>query len=195
VFLLVPVVVVFVVSQQGSTFGSDDHALRFLAPALAGLLGAILTVPYYLPASLAGRLWFAGIVASAVLAGFAAVRLHRLLQGVGVWSGAAVVFGSASVVALAFCWIDWSGNPGWDARLFAGEVARVAAVEAPLLLLTVWLMREMQPIRFSSRVLFVPLVMIVEGYIIERPSLDWTTVLGVVLLACGAVGLLRADSA
>ena len=195
IFMLVPAVVVFVVAQQAAGFGSEESVLRFLVPALAGLLGAFLMLPFDWPPSVVGRLWLVAIAASAVLAGFGAVRLYRLMQGVGVLRGAAVMFGASSIAAAAFCWVDWSGNPGWNGAIAVGEAVRLVAVEAPILLLTVWLFREMTPIRFSARVLMVPLVMIVEGYVVERPSVDWTTALGVVLLAGGAVGLLRADSA
>lgn len=195
VFLLVPAAVVFAVAQQTPAFGSEESVLRFLVPALAGLLGAFLMLAFDWPPSAAGRLWFVALAASAVLAGFAAVRLYRLIQGVGVLRGAAVMCGASSLAAAAFCWVDWSGNPGWNGVVAMGEAVRLAAVEAPILLLTVWLFREMKPIRFSARVLLVPLVMIVEGYVVERPTVSWTTALGVVLLASGAVGLLRADSA
>ncbi len=195
IFLLVPAVVVFVVAQQAAGFGNGESVLRFLVPALAGLLGAFLMLPFDWPPSTAGRLWLVAIAASAVLAGFAAVRLYRLLQGVGVLRGAAFMFGASSLAAATFCWVDWSGNPGWNGVIALGEAVRLAAVEAPILLLTVWLFREMKPVRFSARVLMVPVVMIVEGYVVMRPSVGWTTALGVVLLAGGAVGLLRADSA
>ena len=195
VFLLVPAVVVFVVAQQADGFGGEESPLRFLAPALAGLFGAVLTLPFDWPPSTVGRLWLVAIVGSAVLAGFAAVRLHAMLQGVGVWRGAAVMFGASGLAAAAFCWVDWSGNPAGNVGTAIGEVVRLMVVEAPFLLLSVWLLREMKPIRFSARVLIMPLVMIVEGYVLERPSIDWTTALGIVLLAGGAVGLLRADSA
>ena len=195
IFLLVPAVVVFVVAQQADSRGANENPLRPLAPALAGLGGAALMLPFDWPASLAGRLWVMAVVASAVLVGVAAVRLHTLLRGVGVWRGAAVIFGASSIAVAAFCWVDWSGNPGWSGGIAVGEVVRLIVVEAPILLLTVWLLREMAPVRFSARALLVPLVMIVEGYVVERPSVGWTTALGVVLLAGGAVGLLRADSA
>lgn len=194
-FLLVPTIVVFVVAQQRAGFGSDESALVYLAPALAGLLGAVVILPFDLPQSALGRFWLVAIAGSAMLAGFAAVRLHSLLRGVGILRGAAVVFGASSLAAAAFCWVDWSGNPVWSSGVAMGEAGRLMVVETPVLLLTVWLLREMKPIRFSARVLIVPLVMILEGYALERPPIDWTTGLGVILLAGGAVGLLRADSA
>jgi len=195
VFLLVPAVVVFAVAQQSEAFGSDENHLRALAPALAGLGGGVLLLPFYWPPEIVGRLWMMAIVASAVLAGFAAVRLYGVLQGVGVLRAAAVIFGASSVAAGAFCWADWTGNPVWSADVAIWETVRLLLVEAPILLLTAWLLREMRPIRFSARILMVPLVVIVEGYVLERPAVGWTTGLGVILLAGGAGGLLRADSA
>ena len=194
VFLLVPTVVVFVVAQQRAGFGAGESALVYLAPALAGLLGAVELLPFDLPQSGVGRWWLAAIVGSAVLAGCAAVRLHTLLRGVAVFRGAAVMFGAAGLAAAAFVGLDWSGDLGWNSGAAMWELVRLVVVEVPILLLTVWLLREMKPIRFSARVLMVPLIMILEGYVLERPPVDWTTGLGVVLLAGGAVGLLRADS-
>ena len=195
IYLLVPAVVVFVVAQQTATIGSAESALRFLTPALAGWFGAVLMFPFDWPPSPDGRIWLVAMVGSAVLAGFAAVRLHIMLQGVGALRAAAVMFGATALAAAAFCWVDWGGIPGWNSSAAMLEVVRLVAVEAPIMLLMVWLLREMKPIRFSAHVLMVPLVMIVEGYLLERPSIDWTTALGVVLLAVGAVGLLRAESA
>ena len=195
VFLLVPAVVVFVVAQQTDNLGSAESNLQYLTPALAGWFGAVLMFPFDWPPSTDGRIWLAAMVGSAVLAGFAAVRLHRMLQGVGGLRAAAVMFGATALAAAAFCWVDWGGNPGWNSSAAMWEAMRLVVVEAPIMLITVWLLREMKPIQLSARVLVVPLVMIAEGYLLERPPINWTTALGVVLLAIGAVGLLRADSA
>jgi hypothetical protein len=191
--LLVPVAVVVVVAQRSVSFGVDENPLRLLMPAVAGLGGATLILPFYWPPSIVGRVWLVALAIGAVLAGFAVVRLHVLLRGVGKLRGAAVMFGAVSVAAAAFCWVDWS-PPVWVVGDAAWEVVRLALVEAPIALLTVWLLREMAPVRFSARWLLVVLVAIAESFVAEHPRLMWTTALGVALLAGGAIGLLRADS-
>ncbi len=194
IFLLVPAVVVFVVAQQADGRGVSDNPLRPLAPALTGLGGAVLMLPFDWPHSGVGQVWVVMIVLSAVLAGYAAVWLHGLLNGVELWSAAAVMFGASSLSAGAFCWVDLGGTPVWVGNAAVLEVVRLFVVEGPILLLTVWLLRDMAPIRFSARALGVPLVMIVEGYLFEHPVVGWTTGLGFLLMAGGAWGLLRADS-
>lgn len=193
VTLLVPVVVVVVIAQRRDSFGSDDSPLRLLGPAVAGIGGAVLVLPFYLPASGVGRAWLAAMALSAVVAGLAAVRIHTILPGVGVLRGAAVVFGAVSVVALGFCWVDWI-TPVWDAAAAGFELFRLLVVEVPIGLLSVWLLRDMRPERFAARPLVVVFVMIVESYVVARPSVGWTLVVGLVLIAGGAIGLLRADS-
>ncbi len=194
VTLLMPAVVVVVVAQQNNGFGSDDNPLRLLGPAVVGLGGAVLVLPFYLPASGVGRAWLAAMVVAAVVAGVAAVRLHGVLQGVPVLRGAAVLFGAVGVTTLAFCWADWSVTPVWDVRAAGFEVLRLVVEEAPIFLLMTWLLREMEPVRFAARPLAVVLVMIAEGYLVERPSLSWTVSVGLALMVWGCRLLLRADS-
>jgi hypothetical protein len=57
-------------------------------------------------------------------------------------------------------------------------------------LLIVWLLREMPPIRFAARYLVIPLLTVLESYVVMRP--EWTVRMGfgTVLLAAGAGMLL-----
>ena len=194
VFLLIPAVVVFVVAQRTSVFGPDQNPLRLLAPALAGLGGAALLLEFDTPMTLPGRVWLAAMIASAIVAAVAAVKMHTWLKGVPVLRAAAIACAATSLVAAAFCRVGSTGVPTWNFSLAAVEALCCAVLEAPILLLTVWLFREMSPIRFSARLLFIPLVTIVEGFILMRPALNWTSGLGVALMLGGALGLLRADS-
>jgi drug/metabolite transporter (DMT)-like permease len=194
VTLLLPVVVVVVTSQRNVSFGVDDNPLRMLLPALLGLGGAVLVLPFYLPTSGVGRVWLGLMVVAAGVAGIAAVRLHGLLQGIGVLRSAAILFGISGAFALACSGVDLNGIPMWNGPAAIYEAVRLLLVEAPMLLLTAWLLREMSPVRYSARPLVVVFVMIAESYLSERPTIPWTTVAGVVLLAAGALGLLRDDS-
>jgi len=190
VFLLVPVVVIFVVAQKAVGFGSTESPLRMLVPALAALGGATLLVPFDWPPTVGGRLWVVSMVGSAILAGVAAVWMHGLLQEIDVIRAASVGFGACGIVAAAFCWIGWTSLPTWSGSGLAAEALRIA-LEAPILLLTVWLLREMRPIGFSARLYFVPLVTILEGFALLRPGVGWEAWIGVVLMVGGGVALLR----
>ncbi len=194
VYLLVPVAVVIVVAQRSTTFGADENPIPLITPALTGLAGAALLLEFDMPATLVGKFWLAATVLSAVLAAVAAVRLRELLKGVPILLAAAIVCAATSLTAIAFCRVGWTGIPAWDRTAALAEGVRCLALEAPILLLTIWLLREMQPIRFSARLLLIPVVTIVEGLLFMRPPLTWTAGLGLLLMLGGAVGLLWADS-
>jgi len=54
------------------------------------------------------------------------------------------------------------------------------------------LLRGMSPVRFGARYLVVPLVTVVEGYVLLRPELTLRMGFGVALLAGSAAFLLAA---
>jgi len=56
--------------------------------------------------------------------------------------------------------------------------------------LIVWLLREMPPVRFAARYLVIPLLTVLESFVLMRP--EWTVRMGfgTVLLAAGAGTLL-----
>lgn len=190
VYMLAPVVVVVAMAQKAAGFGAGDNPLRMIVPALAGLGGAALVIPASWPPTTTGRLFVVGMAASAVLAGLAAVWLHELLAGANVLQAAAVVGGASGAVAGAFCWIGWLGIVDANAAGVGVEALRCLIFEGPILLLTVWLLKEMRPVAFSGRVLAIPLVTIIESYFLLRPALTWTTIGGVLLLAGGCAALL-----
>ena len=194
VFTLIPAVVVFVVAQQRAGFGAEDNARNLLLPALAGVAGAALVLPFTTPSSVYGNLWLAGLVVSAVLAGVAAVRLFTLLQGIGLWSAAAVATGVAALGAGLLETPQAHGLSVLNARAWAVEAALALLADGPLIALTVWLLREVPPIRFSARYSLVLLVTILESAVLLRPTLSWTLAAGLMLMAASAWALLRADS-
>ena len=57
-------------------------------------------------------------------------------------------------------------------------------------LLIVWLLRVMAPVRFSARYLVIPLLTVVESFVVERPEVTVRIVCGTILLAVGAGALL-----
>ncbi len=194
VFTLVPVIVVFVMGQRGA-FGAEDNPHGLLAPALAGFGGAALLLPFAFPNSTVGILLLLAMLIAAVFAGIAAVRLNSLLSQTGILRGVAIICASAAVLSLTGAIVDWVPIRPIGPKDLAIELACCLFIDGPLLWLTVWLLREMNPISFSSRYLLIPLITIVEGFILVRPGGNWVMAGGVLLLAGGGVALLRSERA
>jgi hypothetical protein len=100
-------------------------------------------------------------------------------------------------IANALFLLGWSVVRGdvvwrWGGRW--GELGSILSISSPVdvveVLLIVWLLREMLPVRFAARYLVIPLLTILESYALMRP--DWTVRmgLGTLLLAAGAGALL-----
>ena len=193
-FVLIPALVVFLTAQSSVTFGAAESPLRLLIPALAALGGAALLLPFTMPPTAAGKAWLGGLFVAALLSAYAAVRLHRSLAGVGVLPAAVMVAGAAAIVAAVFYRVGYLPVSQFTAMAATVEALRCVLLEGPALLLTVWLLREMQPVAVSTRYLLVPLVTIVESYVIERPHADWTVFAGMILMGGGSFLLLRGNA-
>ena len=63
------------------------------------------------------------------------------------------------------------------------------------IILVFLLLREMSPVRFAARYLVIPLLTIVEGYIVLRPELTVRMVVGAGLLIGGSVWILFSRAA
>jgi drug/metabolite transporter (DMT)-like permease len=59
--------------------------------------------------------------------------------------------------------------------------------------LLVWLMRDVAPTRFAARYLVVPLLTVMEGYVLLRPGFSVRAVAGGALMVFGAWRLLTAS--
>jgi drug/metabolite transporter (DMT)-like permease len=57
-------------------------------------------------------------------------------------------------------------------------------------LLLLWLLRRMPPVQFASRYLIIPLLTVLEAYVLLRPQLTLRIGAGAILLAAGAGSLL-----
>jgi hypothetical protein len=130
-----------------------------------------------------------GAVCLAVVAvGLSSVWLYRLLRGMTLAEALAVVCLSnalfllvCSAVREGLVW-RWSG--------LASVVSLSSLVDVAEVVLLVWLVREMMPVRFAARYLVIPLLTLLESYALMRPELTVRVVSGVVLLAAGAGMLL-----
>ncbi len=187
-FAMVPVVVVMVLAPGDATGLGERGARRSLIPALIGLGGLLLLLPLEFSGTVHGWMMLAVVCAAVVLAGFASVWLYRLLQGVRLMSAIAVIGIANAVFPLSWSFVHeevvwrWSG--------LASVVSFQSLVDVVEILLLVWLVREMRPVSFASRYLVIPLVTILESFVLMRP--EWTARMGfgALLLAAGAGMLL-----
>ncbi len=193
VFTLVPVVVVFAVAQQTEQFGVGDDPRGLLGPALGGVCGAALLFPFTTPTTVAGRLWLAGLVGSAVLAGLAAVWLHAAVRKVPVAAAAALVSAGIAGVSGVCSFRDGGLLRGLSGREVLVELLVTAVFDGPLLLLGVWLLRELRPVAFGTRYLLILLVTVAESYTLMRPAASWPMALGALMMAGSSTWLLRAS--
>jgi drug/metabolite transporter (DMT)-like permease len=186
-FAMVPVVVVMVVAAGDASGGEERGARRFLVPSLAGLGGLLLLLPLEFSGSIQGRVLLAIVCAAVVLVGFANVWMYRLLRGFGFAESIAIA-GIANAVFLLGCSVI-RGEVVWKVSELISVVSFSSLVDVLEVLLIVWLLREMAPVRFAARYLAIPLLTILESYFLMRP--EWTVrmVSGTALLAVG-VGML-----
>ncbi len=186
-FAMVPIVVVVVTSAGAGTDGSEINAGRFLAPALVGLGGLLLLLPLNFSGALRGQVMTGVIVAAVIVVGMASVRLYRVLQSFTLGEAMAVICLSNAAVLLIYdaarVGLVWSGGG------FASLLLPPSLVDLAEILMLVALLRAMPPVRFASRYLLIPLLTVVQGYILMRPVLTVRVVAGAALLAAGT-GLL-----
>jgi drug/metabolite transporter (DMT)-like permease len=187
-FALVPVVVVMTVAS-GESVGREERGARlFLMPALAGLGGLLLLLPLGFSSSARRWMMLAFVCAAVVLVGLGSVWLYRLLRGVALADAIAVV----GLVNAAFLLISSAVREEvvWRGNGLASVMSIASLVDLVEVLLIVWLLREMPPIRFAARYLVIPLLTVLESYVVMRP--EWTVRMGfgTALLAAGGGMLL-----
>jgi hypothetical protein len=183
-FAMVPVVVVMVVAA-----GDEERGVRrFLVPALVGLGGLLLLLPLQFSASVRGRLMQAAVCLVVILVGLSSVWLYRLLRGWTLAEALAAVCLSNAAFLLASTAVR--GELVWQWNELASVVSLSSLVDLVEVVLLVWLLREMMPVRFASRYLVIPLLTLIEGYGLIRPALTVRVISGLVLLAAGAGMLL-----
>jgi drug/metabolite transporter (DMT)-like permease len=186
VFALVPFLTVFFVAQK------DGGDLRLLVPAAVALGGMALVVPFAWRGSGIG--WLVGMVVAAGVVAFAGIRMHSLMRDLPVVWVAAAGSGAAALVA-GVAWMAMERGPvDWSLREVGAEVGWGLVVDGPLVLLTMWLLREMQPVGFAARFLVMPLVTIVGGLVVMRPEVVWTTWVGLGLVVGGSWVLTTNDT-
>jgi hypothetical protein len=189
VFCAVPLMTILAESAFADGEGSRLRVL--MMPSMIGLAGALLLFPVQSPGSLRRWLFLGLIVACCVVVAVTSVWMHRLMQGIGIAVAvAAVGLGSAAALGAYGVSVGW---PRLGLSVVAGELLRCAVFDLPVIWLTVWLVRDVAPARLSARFLLVPLVTVIEGYVLERGPVEARAIFAVVLLAAGGVMLLVKD--
>jgi drug/metabolite transporter (DMT)-like permease len=177
-FAMVPLVVVLVVASTGGA------VRRLLAPCLVGLSGVLFLLPVELPEAARGRWMLVGLVLVVVLVAVLSVGMNRLLQSVAWREAVAVVCLSNGVFLLVCC--AAAGSFVWRWSALASVVSVGSLLDLVEVVLLLWLLREMAPVRLAARYRVIPLLTVVEGYLVLRPELTARMGFGFVLLAVGA---------
>jgi drug/metabolite transporter (DMT)-like permease len=191
-FAMVPVVVVLGVAAGEWTEREERGARLFLVPALAGLGGLLLLLPLEFSSSARGWMMLAVVCVAVVVVGLASVLLYRLLRGFA-WADAVAVVGLVNA-AFLLAWSAVHEEIVWRGSAFVSATSLASFVDVVEVLLILWLLREMPPIRFASRYLMIPLVTVLESYVVMRPAFTIRMGFGTVLLAVGAGVLLFGKS-
>ena len=150
-------------------------------------------LPFTAPASPAGYGWLCAMLVAAVLSGVALVQLHRRLAGVPVATGVAAICGGSGLLELLFAVNQARPLPRLNSVAWGHGLILFALIDAPLWVLTVWLVRNLAPRRFASRYLLAPLLTVVEGVVLVRPALSWTLFAGIALMGFASWRLLASD--
>jgi drug/metabolite transporter (DMT)-like permease len=187
-FAMVPIVVVMALAAGEATTREERDARRFLVPALVGLGGLLLLLPFHFSSSARGLVMLGAVCAAVIVVGISSVWLYRLLRRVNLADAVAVVGISNAVFLLA-----WGGireEIVWRGSEVTSVLSISSLVDVVEVLLIIWLLREMSPVRFAARYLLIPLLIVLESYVLVRP--EWTVRIGfgTVLLAAGAGMLL-----
>ncbi len=190
VLALVPALTVFLETQCGRLEG---QGLDLLLPALAGLGGLALLVPFRAPSAAVGWVWLAGLCAGSMLLAVTGVRLWTLMRGLPVLPVVLLGSGVAGLLAVAGWRVSKPGPISADG--LAAELLWGLIVDGTLAVLTVWLGRELTPTAFSTRFVLVPWVTLLGGLAVAQARPGWFSMLGLLVALAGSVAMVRADGA
>jgi drug/metabolite transporter (DMT)-like permease len=183
-FALVPFVVVVVAAGRES----EPGVRRFFIPALVGFGGVLLLLPFSFPTSPRGQIVFGILLVGVALVGFASEAIYRLLRGFETLEALAVVALANAVFLFACHLVKLPISESWSG--VSSLISIHSLYNLAELLLLIWLLREMSPVRLAVRYLLVPLFIVLEGFVFLRPPLTVRMGAGLVLLAAGSAYLL-----
>jgi len=180
-FALAPFVVVAVAMFHQPLAGEEFGIGRFFVPALAGFGRALFLLSFRFPLSLREWTMFGAVLVVVVMVGFASVWIYRLLREFGMAEAFAIV--CLSNAAFLSLWALLSGE-SWNGAL--SLISLPSLYNLLELVLLVWLLRELSPVRLAARFLLVPLLLVLEGIVILRPALTIRIGAGLALILCSA---------
>jgi drug/metabolite transporter (DMT)-like permease len=189
-FALIPIVVIITIAS-GNAQSSGEGVRRLLTPALVAAGGLLLLLPLSFSASTHANLMLATLSAAVILSGIAAVRLYHLLQNIPFLHSVALLF-LPNAALLLLCSRILRPQP-WSLTDLASLLSVSSLINLAETLLLLWLLRAMSPIRFAARYLVIPLLTVVEGFILLRPPLTLRIAAGAILLAAGTAALFLLD--
>jgi drug/metabolite transporter (DMT)-like permease len=179
---LVPVLLVVVAAQAGSD--ESTSATRTLAPAVLGLGGVLLLLPVDLPVSTIGRVAIGVLLAAGLLIAFASVVIQSVIRKFSIAQGIAIVCLSNALFSFV------AGLQSGSRDISDARSILPASIVGAALVLLVLLLRSVDAVRLGARYFVIPLMTIVEGYILLRPELTLRMGFGAILMAGGAYFLL-----
>jgi drug/metabolite transporter (DMT)-like permease len=188
VFALSPVFTAIVMAQF-STGG--EPAPELIGPGLLGLGGLLLLVPFNLPHTATSQLALVAYMLAAIFVAVTAVWIHRLLQGFDAWQGFVVICLTNAAFLSVVSAFDQDLRFHWNS--LSPQAAPAVGVALLELLLLIWLLRVVPPIRFAGRFLLTPLLIIIEGYVVLRPELTPRMLSGLGVLTVGTVWILSSN--
>jgi len=190
-FSLAPVFAVVLEPYIGHVAGTQRR--DGLPSALAAVVGTLCIFPVEIPRSPAAGIAFGAVilaVACVAAANCQAVRVVIRTPGKPVAPLAAIAGATAAVGLVAASVLMEQPFLTWNA--LAPELAWSAVIELPGLLLLFWLMRRMSAARMTTRFVLAPLITLLIGLVLLRPSLTLRTWLGMLLIGAGVGWLLLA---
>jgi drug/metabolite transporter (DMT)-like permease len=187
-FALVPIVVVVALTAIEAGEPAERTARRSLAPALVALGGLLLLLPLSFSNSARSNARIAVICAAIIMVGIASVWLYRLLQQFELADAITIAcLTNAAFLLICAC---ASGAVVWDRSSLLSLLSWSSLVDIIEILLLLWLLRRMPPVQFAARYFLIPLLTVLEAYILLRPPLTLRIGAGAILLATGVAMLL-----
>jgi drug/metabolite transporter (DMT)-like permease len=181
-FALVPLFVA-VGASAGATQG---HGL--MMPALVGLSGALLLLPFQFPSTVSGGVSFGLVIAAVLFTAGGSVWMYALLAECTVLPAVAILCGANAVVLGLAALFHAPMVPVTNDLLLEG--ARCIVLDLPIVFLLVWLLQQVEPPRLASRYFIVPLLSAAEGIILMRSRIEPRMAVGLALMVAGSTALL-----
>jgi drug/metabolite transporter (DMT)-like permease len=187
-FALFPIAVVVLTPHV--TLGSQPapDTTNLLVPAILGLAGILLLLPFALPTSPRRAAFQAVVVLAVLVSAVAAIWMHRLLAAFSVPQ--ALLIATLANAAFALAWLLAASliasTPILPAELtrqtLTLELALAFLDTLPQIALLLWLTRDLAPTRVSALYFAVPLLTVLEGLIFLPAGLTLKSVAGGALI-------------